>query len=195
MRKLTAPRNKTGYEIALLLPCLSHVLQFLPWGRQTFPFGKEFGLHSKKGKQKEKLLQISCSRFTPARLSSAPWPPLFCLHPPLSASELIPAKPEPLTRALISWRCRSRPVPALGWCSSALSWRGPPRRPAVRGGDVAAAVGRGGEGGCLYPRLCYMWVESHPACRMLLSTQNLAWSSFPDSFLPPFPTSWKSPLF
>lgn len=53
MRKLAAPRNKRGYETAVLLPSLTHVLQLPPRGRQTFPFGKDFGLHSEKGKQKK----------------------------------------------------------------------------------------------------------------------------------------------
>lgn len=70
MRKLTAPRNKRGYETAVLLPSLTHVLQFPPRGRQAFPFGEEdFGLPSEKEKQ---IKRSFCKRTAVASLQRAP---------------------------------------------------------------------------------------------------------------------------
>lgn len=74
MTSLTAPRNVTEKGIALVLPCL----------------GEEFGRHSEKGKQNEKLLQTGCSLCSPARPCPRPWALRSRLQPAVRASGSIP---------------------------------------------------------------------------------------------------------
>lgn len=102
-------RDKTGCETALWLPCLLHVLQFLPWGRQTFPSGKDRGLH---GGNSEAGGEASASEQQPPRCTApatcAPGIPLLPAPAPAPPPALIsPRAPSGRYRA---WLVSERPL-------------------------------------------------------------------------------------